>query len=237
MGLGNLWKAICGATNEGIEAVEDTQSMRILDQDMRTADKAISESNIALTKIMAQRKMAETKVAGVEKEVETYTNHALGAAEKGDESLAEECAEKVDELESTLATEKAILEGFKKSEVTLKKRIKDATATIKRTKQTIAQVKATASVQKAQAAVSSTNTGAGSSVNTALSSLEKIKKQQEEKAAQFEAAEELANEGTDAGLEERLKKAGVSPGGQMGGKSKLAELMAKKAAAEAAAAE
>jgi phage shock protein A len=228
MSLKKLWNALRGATNEGIEAVVDSQSIRILDQELRDAKKELQSCDENLTKIMAKRKMTEAKVKSLQTEVETYTNHAIAASEKGDEALAIECAQRVSDLEASLETEQSILAGFTNSESTLKSNIAKAKANVRRMEQQIDQVKATESVQKAQVAVSSRHMGANTKVKTALDSLERIKQKQAERSAELEAAEELANEESGSSLDAKLKQAGITPGAEVSGSDKLAQILAKK---------
>jgi len=228
MSLKKLWTALRGATNEGIEAVADSQSIRILDQELRDAKKELQACDENLTKIMAKRKLTEAKAKSLTSEVETYTNHAIAASEKGDEALAIECAERVSELEANLEVEQSILTGFTTSEKTLKANIAKAKTNVRRMEQQIDQVKATESVQKAQVAVSSRHMGANTKVKTALDSLERIKQKQQERSAELEAAEELANEESGSSLDAKLKQAGIQPGGEVKGSDKLAQLLAKK---------
>ena len=228
MSLTKLWNALRGATNEGIEAIADSQSIRILDQELRDAKKELQSCDENLTKIMAKRKMAEGKAKSLAADVETYTNHAIAASEKGDESLAIECAQRVSELEANLETEQSILNGFLASEQTLKENISKAKHNVRRMEQQIDQVKATESVQKAQVAVSSRHMGANTKVKTALDSLERIKAKQQQRSAELEAAEELANEESGSSLDAKLKQAGIQPGGEVSGSDKLAQLLAKK---------
>ena len=229
MSLKKLWTALKGGVNEATEAAADSQSIRILDQELREAKNELVACDQNLAKIMAKRKLTEKKVASLNEEVVTYTNHAITASEKGDEALALECAEKVADLEVALATEQEILNGFSQSEKALKENIQKAKTNVRRMEQQIDQIKATASVQKAQVAVSSRHMGANSKVKTALDSLDRIKQKQQEKAAELEAAEEMAAEESGSSLDARLKASGIVPGGQAAGKDKLAELLAKKA--------
>lgn len=228
MSLKKLWTALRGAANEGIESVADSQSLRILDQELRDAKEELKACDQNLTKIMAKRKMAEAKVKSLQSDVETYTNHAIAASEKGDETLAIECAERVSELEANLETEQSILSSFNSSEQTLKANIAKAKTNVRRMEQQIDQVKATESVQKAQVAVSSRHVGANNKVKTALDSLERIKQKQAERSAELDAAEELANEESGSSLDAKLKQAGIAPGGSTSGGDKLAQLLAKK---------
>jgi len=228
MSLKKLWTALRGATNEGIEAVADTQALRILDQELRDAKKELQACDHSLTKIMAKRKLAEQKVNSMQADVDKYTTHAIAASEQGDEALAIECAEKVAELEHSQATEQSILDSFIKSEQALKANIAKAKANVRKMEQQVDQIKATESVQKAQVAVSSRHMGANSKVKTALDSLERIKEKQTQRSAELEAAEELANEEVGTDLDNKLKAAGIVAGGQSSGSDKLAQLLAKK---------
>lgn len=228
MSLKKLWTALKGGANEALEAAADTQSLRILDQEIREAKQELSACDQSLTKIMAKRKMTESKAASIEEEINTYTAHAVSASEAGDEALALECAEKVSELEAVLETEKSLLDSFLQSEKTLKANIAKAKANVRRMEQQVDQVKANESVQKAQVAVSSRHMGADSKVKTALDSLERIKQKQAQRAAELEAAEELADDNSSSSLDAKLKAAGITPGGKQSGSAKLAQILAAK---------
>merc|ERR1711941_236967 len=143
------------------------------------------------------------------------STHAIAAMEKGDEALALECADKVAELETSMAQENEMLTSFQKAEGTLKSNIAKAKNNVRRMEQQIDQIKATESVQKAQVAVSSRHMGANSKVKTALDSMERIKAKQAQKAAELEAAEEMAD---------------AESGSPTSGKDKLAQLMAARQA-------
>lgn len=228
MSLRKIWTALCGAANEGVEAVVDSQSIRILDQELRDAKSELKSCDENLTKIMAKRKLAENKVKSLQADIDNYSNHAIAANEKGDETLAIECAERVAELESQLEMEQGLLEGFLNSERSLKSNIAKAKANVRRMEQQIDQIKATESVQKAQVAVSTRHMGANSKVKTALDSLERIKIKQQQRAAELEAAEEMAAEESGSSLDAKLKSAGITPGGKTSGSDKLAQLLAKR---------
>ena len=228
MSLRKIFTALKGGFNEATEAVADSQSIRILDQELREAKEELRACDQSLTSIMAKRKLAENKVKSMSASVDQYTQHAIAASESGDEALALECAEKVSELETDLQTEQSLLDGFVKSEKTLKANISKAKVNVRRMEQQIDQIKATESVQKAQVAVSSRHMGANSKVKTALDSLERIKAKQEHKAAELEAAEEMANEESGSDLDAKLKAAGIAPGGSVSGKSKLEQILAAK---------
>ena len=228
MSLSKLWTALRGATNEGLEAAADTQAIRILDQELRDAKSELQVCDQNLTKIMAKRKLAEGKVKALKADIETYSNHAIAASEKGDESLAIECAERVGDLETSLETEQSLHNSFLLSEQSLKVNIAKAKTNVRRMEQQIDQVKATESVQKAQVAVSTRHIGANSKVKTALDSLERIKAKQAAHAAELSAADELANDESGSSLDAKLKSAGIQSGGEVSASAKLAQILAAK---------
>lgn len=229
MSFKKLWTALKGGANEAAEAVADSQAIRILDQELREAKEELRKCDQNLTSIMAKRKLTQGKVDSLSADVGKYTDHALAANESGDEALAVECAERVAELETQLGAEQGLLNGFKQSETSLKANIAKAKTNVRRMEQQIDQIKATEAVQKAQVAVSTRHVGANSKVKTALDSLDRIKQKQTERAAQLEAAEELAKEESGSSLDEKLKAAGIQSGGDVSGKDKLAQLLANKA--------
>ena len=228
MGLGKLWTALRGASNEAVEAIEDTQAIRILDQELREAHKELEQSNISLTTIAAKRKLAENKLGSLNSEITKYTEHAISASNSGEDELAIECANKVAELEVEATTENSIFEQYQANEASLKTNIKKAKNSLRTLTQQIDQVKANAQVQKAHAAATARTTGANSKMNTALSSLDRIKAKQQEAQARIEVAEEMAADESGQSIEAKLKSAGIVSGGQTAGKDKLAELLAKK---------
>lgn len=228
MSLKKLWTALRGAANEGLEATADSQALRILDQEMRDAKNELKACDTNLTSIMAKRKLAHNKCEAIQKDIDTYTQHAIASSEKGENDLALECAERVAELEASLSIEQEILNGFTSSEQTLKTNIAKAKTNVRRMEQQIDQVKATESVQKAQVAVSTRHMGANSNVKTALDSLERIKAKQQQRGAELAAAEELAAEDSSDALEAKLKSAGIQPGGQSNSSDKLAQILAAK---------
>ncbi len=227
----SVWRklvtAVKGGANEAAEAVVDNQALRILDQEIREAKEELRRSDTSLTQIMAKRKLAEQKVAGLEKSVAEYERHAVTANEKGDAQLALDCAQKVVDLRGQLDAEQQFVEQFNNSEKTLRANISQAKNNLRKMEQQVDMVKATESVQKAQTAVSSRHMGANSRMKTAAESLTRIQERQKERSAQLEAANELAESESGDALEKRLHEAGIS-GGNSSADDELARILGKK---------
>ncbi len=219
--------AVRGGVSEAGEAIADNQALRILDQEIRDADNGLSKSKEALTGIIAKRKLADKKVESLKSSLTEYEGYAMQALDKGDEELANEIAGKIAGLETELMAEEGVAKSFAGSESQLRKAVTHTVANLKRLKQQVDTVKATETVQKAQAAVAARHSGTGSSMRSALDSLERLKNRQAERAAKFEAASELAASTEEVSLDDKLKAAGIVGGGASGG-DVLARLKAKR---------
>ena len=123
--------------------------------------------------------------------------------------------------------EEGLAKSFADSEAQLRKSVAHTEANLKRLKQQVDTVKATEIVQRSQAAVAARHSGAGSSMRSAVDSLERLKARQAERAAKFEAASELAESTEEVSLDAKLKAAGIVGGGASGG-DVLARLKAKR---------
>ena len=219
--------AVRGGVSEAGEAIVDKQALRILDQEIRDADSELGRSKEALTGIIAKRKLADKKVDSLKSSLTEYEGYAMQALDKDDAGLAIEIAEKIAGLETELLGEEGLAKAFSESEGQLRKTVGQTEANLKRLKQQVDTVKATESVQRSQAAVAARHSGAGSSMRSALDSLDRLKSKQAERAAKFEAASELAESTEEVSLDAKLKAAGIVDGGASGG-DVLARLKAKR---------
>ena len=219
--------AIRGGVSEAGEAIVDNQALRILDQEIRDADSELGKSKDALAGIIAKRKLADRKVASLKSSLSEYEGYAMQALDKGDDGLASEVAGKIAGLEAELLGEEGLAKSFADSEAQLRKSVAQTEANLKRLKQQVDTVKATEIVQKSQAAVAARHSGAGSSMRSAVDSLERLKVKQAERAAKFEAASELAGSTEEASLDAKLKAAGIVDGGASSD-DVLARLKAKR---------
>lgn len=204
--------ALKGATNEVGEAIADSNALRILDQEIREASDQLQQSKTQLAGIMARQKLSSQKCAELKEKVAEYEGYAIKALDQGDESLATEVASKIAEYEAQLNSELEMEKSFAGSIVSLKKAITDAESNLRRLKQQVDTVKATESVQKAQAACAAKHSGVNSKMATATDSLERIRQQQAERAAQMEAASELSGDAAENDLQAKLKAAGITKG-------------------------
>ncbi len=225
--LAKLVTAMKGAASEAGEAVVDHQALRILDQEMRDAEKDLGEAKGHLTSVMAQRKGVQREIDRLTSAISEHEGYAAAALEKGDEGLAGEVCEKIATYEEELGVQQGAAEQLDKGLDQLKHNIKTTERNIAAMKRQVNMVKATEKVQKASAAASQRFSGTNSSLGSATDSLERIKKRQQERSDRMDAAAQLHEESEGADLDKRLQAAGITKTGQSGS-DVLARLKAKK---------
>lgn len=212
----NMWSklltAVRGGMNDMGEAIVDTQAIRILDQEIRDADEELKKSREALAEIMAKQKVTEEALKKYDTKVAEYDTYGIKALQVGNEKLALEVAEKIAQLEAERETEQQQADQYAESVTKLRKAMAQAESNIRRLQQQVDIVKATESVQKAQMTVARRYGGSKAKLQTALDSMERIKKRQTMTSARLEANEQLETELMDDQLKNKLKKAGIISG-------------------------
>lgn len=208
-----IWTAMRGHATEAGQTIVDANALTILDQEMRDADGEIRKSKDNLAQVMAKRKVASDNLASKKAKLAEYIGYVEAALAKNDEALATEIAGKIAEHEAQVATDEGLIAEYDTSIASIRKSINEAEERLKRMKVKVDVVKAREHVIKASQVAASANAGANSKVAGALESLERLQASQAERQARIESANELAKDGTDAGLEEKLRAAGIKPGG------------------------
>ncbi|MDH0729182.1 PspA/IM30 family protein [Pseudomonas sichuanensis] len=226
--LRKIVTALRGGASEVGEAIVDSQALRILDQEIRDADNNLIDARNQLVKIMAKHKTAQQRITEFDKTIGDWEQKAIAALDKGEEGLAHECAARIADLTNQRDSEQALADQFGASVTTLTATVNKTEAQIKGLKQQVDLVKARESVQRAQVSAASATGGANGSLETAVGSLDRIKKRQAERAAELEAAAELAGKADGSDLEARLKSAGIGASNS-GADDVLARLKAKAA--------
>ncbi|MBV4503771.1 PspA/IM30 family protein [Pseudomonas sp. BW13M1] len=226
--LKKIVTALRGGASEVGEAIVDSQALRILDQEIRDADNNLIDARNQLVKIMAKHKTAQQRISEFDKTIGDWEQKAIAALDKGEEGLAHECAARIADLTNQRDSEQALADQFGASVATLTATVSKTEAQIKGLKQQVDLVKARESVQRAQVSAASATGGANGSLETAVGSLDRIKKRQSERAAELEAAAELAGKADGSDLEARLKAAGIGASNS-GADDVLARLKAKAA--------
>ena len=121
-----IMTAIRGGASEAGEAIIDANATRIFEQEIRDAENHLTKAKRDLTGVMAEQMAAQREVARLEKEINEHEDYAGQALEKGDEALALAVAEKIANLESSLAAQQQAHDSFAGNAERLKELVKIA---------------------------------------------------------------------------------------------------------------
>ncbi|GAB3119308.1 PspA/IM30 family protein [Novispirillum itersonii] len=202
-----------GAVTEVAESIADSQALRILDQEIRDAETALSKARDELAALMAKRALQDRKITELKEQIAGYETKGGKALSLGQEDLAREVAERIAALEQELTAATTSADAYRTAETKMRATITQTEGRITTLKREIDTVRATEAVQKAQAAVAAKHSGVNTALGDATASLERLKARQAEQEARFSAAEELDQQKTGADLDQRLAALGIGDSG------------------------
>lgn len=211
--------------HEATAAVVDANALRILDQEIREADRAQGKARDDLAGLVARRRILEAEVESFRAQSLKYESSARVAIDKGNIDLARQVAQRVADREQDIALKAPQVEDMRAAEEQIHAAIAATDRKIEQLRREVEVVKVNESVQKAQATVAAS--GAGQSLGSAADSLARIRERQMIRGEKIRAAGELENRRTGADLDEKLRVAGILPG-QSSADDVLARLSAPK---------
>jgi phage shock protein A len=196
--------------HEASTAIVDANALRILDQEIRDADRAQGKARDDLAGLVARRRILEAEVDSFRAQAEKYESSARIAVEKGNMDLARQVAQRIADLEQDIAVKAPQVADMRQAEDQIHAAIAATDRKIEQLRREVDVVKVNESVQKAQATVAAS--GAGSSIGSAAQSLARIRERQMIRGEKIRAAGELEDRRTGADLDEQLRLAGITPG-------------------------
>jgi phage shock protein A len=196
--------------NEAATAIVDANALRILDQEIRDADKAQGKARDDLAGLVARRRILETEIDSFRAQAAKYESSARLAMDKGDMDLARQVAQRIADLEQDIALKAPQVADMRTAEDQIHQAVAATDRKIEQLRREVEVVKVNESVQKAQATVAASS--AGSSIGSAAQSLARIRERQLIRGEKIRAAGELEDRRTGADLDEKLRIAGILPG-------------------------
>ena len=188
----------------------DANGIRIFEQEIREARDNIAKAKSSLTDVMANKMQASRKLNQLNEQIREHEGYATQALNKGDEALALEVAQKIADFESQKTDQQTIVARLESQIDQLKKHVQAAEKTIADHERELSIVKTTESVQRATVQVTDNISANNSSLTSARSSLERIKKRQQMTQDKMEAGDVLSAELAGSDLEAKLKAAGIT---------------------------
>ncbi|MGL4447831.1 PspA/IM30 family protein [Shewanella sp.] len=207
--LNKILTAFRGGATEVGQSIVDANSTRIFEQEIRDAEKHLTNAKRELTDVMAKEMQASREIDRLKRAITEHEGYATQALDKGDESLALEVAEKIAELDQQLAEQQSANDSFSAHAQRLKDLVKKTERQLSDYQRQLSMVKTTESVQKATATITDSFASSNSKLLNAKDSLERIKARQQQFDDRLKAAETLAEENSDKSLQAKLAAAGI----------------------------
>jgi phage shock protein A len=204
-----LLTAIRGSAREIGEAVVDTQSLKIFEQEIHDSKQNLEEAKSGLTEVIAKKMAVERRLEATKSEIAENESYVVKALEKDDEPLALLVAEKIAGLEAKVEEQSLELDSYVRNTEILKSQIQEAERIIAEHERELAMVKTRESVQNATKSVTQTVTANDSAIGSARESLERIKQKQQNEQDKLEAGIQLRKETDGDDLEQKLKASGI----------------------------
>lgn len=225
---GKIFTAIRGGANEAAEAVADSQSMRILDQEIRDAEQSLRQARSDLAGIMASNKSVMRRIDENRAKEAKDTDSARAAIAAGRTDLAQGLAQRIATIRTELQRDQTELDQLLPRQQQMLRAIQDTEARITQMKREVENVKANEALLKAQSALAHSQSGINTRLGSAVDSLERIKKRQEATAGRIAAGAELAALQNGNDLDRQLLEAGIG-GSSQSADDILAQLMSSPA--------
>lgn len=204
-----LLTAIKGGAREIGEAVVDTQSLRIFEQEIYDSKQNLVEAKSGLTEIVAKKMAAERKLDTLKAEISENEGYAVQALEKDNETLALEVAENISKLDAKAENLSIDLASYQKNVDILKSQIQEAEKIITEHERELAMVKTRESVQQATKSVTQTISTNESAIGSARESLERIKQKQQNEQDKLDAGIQLRKDMDGDDLDKKLRESGI----------------------------
>lgn len=200
-----------GSVREIGESVVDANATRIYEQEIVDAKQHVAQARADLTGVMAKTMQSAREIDRLKSEIARFESLALEALDKQQETLAEEVATRVAELEDELAEQTQAHASYTVQVARLKDLIKSAEGKIREHERQIAMAKTTESVYLATRSIADSVDGTGNKLVSAKESLDRIRQRHEDLADRMAAAETLEHELGGKALERKLAAAGIGP--------------------------
>ncbi|MDT3308464.1 PspA/IM30 family protein [Shewanella vaxholmensis] len=207
--LNKILTAFRGGATEVGQGIVDANSTRIFEQEIRDAEKHLTNAKRELTDVMAKEMQASREIDRLKRSIAEHEGYATQALDKGNEALAIEVAEKIAQLDQELAEQQTANDSFSAHAARLKDLVKKTERQLSDYQRQLSMVKTTESVQKATATITDSFASSNSKLLNAKDSLERIKARQQQFDDRLKAAETLADENSDKSLQSKLAEAGI----------------------------
>lgn len=213
-----IWRKVStlfrASAHEPAERLVDANALRILAQELRETEQAMSQARHELAVLMAERKQLERHNTQRQERIVQRESQAEAALGRNEGSLALELAGCIAEDENLLREQQQQAEYLAGQERTLRQSLRDAARTLQHYKGEMQVARANQQATQVTRNLSRHTRGLKANLGDVAQSLERIRDQHSRLADINEAMQEIEQENSGSGLEQRLQRAGISTSGQ-----------------------
>ena len=187
--LKNILTAIRGRASQVGEAVVDANAMRILGQEIRDAEIAITKAKQSLTGLKANEIKLKREVSSLQQDIADYESKALQALEANNEGLAIEVANRIAALKAEAAEKSTEHSGLSAQVDKINSLILAREKTIQKNKRELEKIKTVEQLQKATSTMSTNFADSNAGEHRVSAALERVKAKQTNWEDRMEAGE------------------------------------------------
>lgn len=224
--LNTLFKA---TAQEPLEELVDANSIRIFEQELRDAERAIAKSKRELACVIAERNRMQRHQAALKESIESREQQATQALAQQEDALALEIANLIADDEQLFKQQAEQLEYLQKQERYLRQQLKRVAHTVARYHSELRMAKANQNAATALSQIRGYSRGLSSHMAEMDDSLQRIKRRQERFTDYDAAMQSVEADCSGESIEQRLRQSGISSGAA-DGNAVLERLKARNAA-------
>jgi len=206
-----LRTAIRGVVARAEQSAVDANGLLILEQEIREATAMQARFRGDLATLMAHEMGTRRAVQRLEADLSRRTQQARDALDRGEDSLANELADRIVDLEQTLRSQRDALASQQDRVGRLREAVRRIESRLVRLRQDLLQARDTHLVHAAHRAGSRASMAVSQSLAAAEDSLGRIRMLQEEEADRLSALDQIDAEASGHDLDRRLEAGGVIP--------------------------
>lgn len=178
--LRKIGAALRGSQHDTLQAVVDSQAIRILEQEIRDCQASVARAKVEMTKIVAERNACDRELGQLDQQSERLEERALQALHQGDEAMAEHLAQQMADIELTSTEQRKHQQNMQSMESSLRENLLKADRQIKQTVRELRLARASDSADRGLSGSQRQSSRLGEQLEDVQSSLARIRERRQQ---------------------------------------------------------
>lgn len=178
--LRKIGAALRGSQHDTLQAVVDSQAIRILEQEIRDCQASVAKAKVEMTKIVVERNGCERELGQLGQQLERLEERALQALQQGDEAMAEHLAQQMADIELASSEQRQHQQNMQSMESRLRDNLLRADRQIKQYVRELRLARASDSADRGLSSSQRQGSRLGEQLADVQSSLARIKERRQQ---------------------------------------------------------